>query len=214
MHYDKGTGLAYTDDGHVIKPANGQHVGAFQAAGYMVPDSTVNRAFFLGQITGQPATTFAIESFDLTTFTPIAEITIPNVRGYPLRFIRWGTSGLAFNDSAGFIYIIDDSTFVAAQATRRTMTARTVRAVQKSWVTPGSWMRKTNKSRVRPNRTQPIRRQLATPHDSNPAPAITTLSPSAVAAGGVGVTGFTLTVTGSNFVSLSNGGVEWRSAPD
>src|SRR6267378_6417187 len=33
MHYDSGTHLAYTDDGYVINPANGQHVGAFAAAG-------------------------------------------------------------------------------------------------------------------------------------------------------------------------------------
>src|SRR5271155_1830437 len=49
MHYDSGTGLVYTDDGYVINPANGQSVDAFQASGYMVPDSTLNTAFFLGQ---------------------------------------------------------------------------------------------------------------------------------------------------------------------
>jgi len=210
MHYDRSAGLVYTDDGYVINPANGQHVGAFQASGYMVPDSTLNRAFFLGQIVGQPATSFAIEAFDLTTFTPVAELTIPNVRGNPLRFIRWGTTGLAFNDDAGFIYVINDGTLVSAQATTKVMRPRPVSPVQKSWATPRSSTRDRVKSRVRPRSTQPIRQQLASPHDSNPAPAITALSPSAVAAGEAGLNGFTLTVTGTNFVSLST--VEWNGS--
>ena len=46
IHYDSGTGYVYADDGTVINPANGQHVGQFQASGYMVPDSTQNMAFF------------------------------------------------------------------------------------------------------------------------------------------------------------------------
>ena len=38
IHYDSGAGYVYADDGNVINPANGQHVGQFQASGYMVPD--------------------------------------------------------------------------------------------------------------------------------------------------------------------------------
>ncbi|PYV63180.1 MAG: hypothetical protein DMG97_38420, partial [Acidobacteria bacterium] len=45
IHYDRGTNLIYTDDGYVINPVNGQHVGAFQASGLMIPDSTLNSAF-------------------------------------------------------------------------------------------------------------------------------------------------------------------------
>lgn len=208
MHYDKGTGRVFTDDGYVINPANGQQIGAFQASGYMVPDSTLNRAFFLGQIVGQPATSFAIESFDLTTLTPVAEIMVPNVRGNPLRFIRWGTAGLAFNDDAGFIYIINDGTFVSARAAQKVMRPRLLSPVQKSWITPRS---RIQESQVRPNRTQPIGRPFARAQVSNPAPAIATLSPSVVAAGEVGLNGFTLTVTGTNFVSLST--VEWNGSP-
>ncbi|MGA3093206.1 MAG: IPT/TIG domain-containing protein [Terriglobales bacterium] len=52
---------------------------------------------------------------------------------------------------------------------------------------------------------------LAGPQDSNPAPAITALSPSSVEAGYTGLNGITLTVTGSNFVSLST--VEWNGSP-
>jgi hypothetical protein len=108
IHDDVGTGLVYTDDGYIIDPTNGVTVGGFAASGYMVPDSSLNRAFFFGQIQSQFGTnSYTIESFDLTTLAPIAEISIPNVQGYPLRFIRWGTSGLALNDDAGYIYILN-----------------------------------------------------------------------------------------------------------
>jgi hypothetical protein len=210
MHYDSGTSLVYTDDGYVINPANGQDVGAFQASGYMVPDSTLNRAFFFGQIYGQPATSFAIESFDLTTLAPIAEITIPNVRGYPLRFIRWGTSGLAFNDDAGFVYIINDSTFVSGSAAPTKGASRRLSPVQRKWSNPKIHPRERVQSRIRSNPSAKILRLTATPQDPNPAPAISALSPSAVAAGEVGLNGFTLTVTGTNFVSLST--VEWNGS--
>ena len=87
IHYCSGTKLIYTDDGYVIDPSNGNHVGAFQAAGLMIPDSTLNRAFFLGQTTSQSGSpNFTIESLDLTTLAPVAEIVVPGVQGYPLHF--------------------------------------------------------------------------------------------------------------------------------
>ncbi|MGO9404293.1 MAG: hypothetical protein ACLPVW_12585 [Terriglobales bacterium] len=208
MHYDSGTGLVYTDDGYVINPANGKQVGAFQASGYMVPDSTLNAAFFFGQTQSQFGTTdFTIESFDLTTFAPIAEIVVPNVQGNPLRFIRWGTSGLAFNDDAGFIYLINSS-FVGGNASHTKAAQRDLSPVKRSWSKLKISPKDRVKSQVRSNPAPRLRKTLFSPQDSNPAPAITTLSPTAVAAGEVGLNGFTLTVTGSNFVSLST--VEWN----
>jgi hypothetical protein len=55
IHYDSGTGLIYTDDGYVIDPSNGQHVGDFQASGLMIPDSAVKSAFFSGRRHLKPA---------------------------------------------------------------------------------------------------------------------------------------------------------------
>lgn len=212
LHYDRGTHYAYTDDGYVINPANGQHVGQFQASGYMVPDSSLNRAFFLGQTQSQAgSTSFTIESFDLTTLAPISEITIPNVLGYPLRFIRWGASGLAFNDDAGFIYVINSS-FVGANAERKNAAPkRTLFPVMRSWPKPVIRSRQKALPEVRSQPKIKPRRMLAGPQDSNPAPTIAALSPSSVLVDYTGLTGFTLTVTGSNFVSLST--VEWNGSP-
>jgi hypothetical protein len=44
-----GTKFVYSDDGHIVDPATGLPAGQFQASGLMVPDSTLNLAFFLGQ---------------------------------------------------------------------------------------------------------------------------------------------------------------------
>jgi len=213
MHYDTDTGFVYTDDGYVINPANGQHIGAFQASGYMVPDSTLNRAFFFGQTQSQAGTNnFTIESFDLTTFAPIAELPIPNVRGNPLRFIRWGTSGLAFNDDAGFTYIINNNSLVAGIASQKQtkISNRALSPVQRDWLAPKPRLQDKINSRIRPSNSQIIRRQPLSPEDFNPSPGITSLSPSAVTAGQVGLSGFTLTVVGTNFVSLST--VEWNGS--
>jgi hypothetical protein len=216
IHYDSGTGYVYADDGYVINPANGQHVGQFQASGYMVPDSSLNSAFFLGQTQSQAgSTSFTIESFDLTTFQPISEITIANVQGYPLQFIRWGASGLAFNDDAGFVYIINSS-FVSDNVEKNTAPKRNLFPVMRSWPNPVIRSRQRVRPEVRPQPKstprQPIsRRMLANSQNSNPAPAITALSPSSVEAGYTGLNGITLTVTGSNFISLST--VEWNGSP-
>jgi hypothetical protein len=210
MHYDSGTNLVYTDDGYVINPANGQRVGAFQASGYMVPDSTLNRAFFLGQINGQPATTFVIESFDLTTLAPISEISIPNVRGNPLRFIRWGSNGLAFNDDAGYIYIVN-STFVSAYAPGTKGFSPKLSPVKRNWSSPKILPHVKVQPKIRSNPVPKTQHLKAKAQNSNPVPAISSLNPNEVAAGEVGLNGFTLTVTGSNFVSLST--VEWNGSP-
>jgi hypothetical protein len=211
IHYDSGTGYVYADDGTVIDPANGQHIGQFQASGYMVPDSTQNMAFFFGQTQSQAgSTSFTIESFNLTTFAPISEITIADVRGFPLQFIRWGTSGLAFNDDAGFIYVINSS-FVGANAEKKNAAPmRTLFPVMRSWPKPVIRSRQKVLPEVRSRPELRPRRMMAGGHDSSPAPAITALSPSSVEAGYTGLTGITLTVTGTNFVSLST--VEWNGS--
>jgi hypothetical protein len=211
IHYDSGTGYVYADDGNVINPANGQHVGQFQASGYMVPDSTLNRAFFFGQTQSQAgSTSFTIESFDLSTLAPISEITIDNVRGYPLQFIRWGTSGLAFNDDAGFIYIINSS-FVSINVEKNTAPKRNLFPVMRSWPNPVIRSRQKVRPEVRSQPKIKPRRTLAGAQESNPAPTIAALSPSSVEVDYTGLNGITLTVTGSNFVSLST--VEWNGSP-
>lgn len=102
IHYEAGIGLVYTDGGQAIQPSNGTIVGSYGASGILVPDSTLNTMFILGQTAAQAGTSnYAIESFDQAGFTAINSITIDNVVGAPTAFIRWGSNGLAFTTLIG-----------------------------------------------------------------------------------------------------------------
>jgi hypothetical protein len=119
-HFDAGTGYIYSDGGAVTNPADGTQVGNFMASGLMVPDSTLGRAYFLGQTPnqnnyGENSTSYTLQVFDLTHFTLLNSIVIPNVIGLPSQMVRWGTSGIAFTteggdsqtaDAPGMTYII------------------------------------------------------------------------------------------------------------
>jgi hypothetical protein len=208
IHYDSGTQLIYCDDGSVVNPATGQRIGGFNASGLMVPDSTANAAYFLGQTQQQSGTqNFSIESFNLATAAPVAEIVVPNVQGNPQHFIRWGTNGLAFNDDAGFVYVLSNP-FGSGGGGGAVMPGRYVSPVRNTRSAPrvpvvskAVPFRKSTRTKFSPQ---------ARPADdvSNPAPSISALSPNTVS---VGVAAFTLTVMGSNFVSLST--IEWGGTP-
>ena len=204
IHYDKGTKLVYSDDGNVINPTNGQLAGFFHASGLMIPDSGLNRAFFLGQTASQVNTRdFSIEAFDLTTMLPVAEVVVPDVQGIPLHLIRWGTNGLAFNDDAGYVYLLANPFTTASGAPVLTF-YRFLTPVQKT-KSASTLIRRRNDV---VSRTFPLLNSKAIPFNSgvaNPSPAITDIVPSAVTAG---VNDFTLTVNGTNFISLST--IQWN----
>ncbi len=109
IHFDRGTGFVYGDDGAIVDPSTGLPVGTFAAFtsvnyGLMVPDSKNGRAFFLTWEFGVQGVT--VQVFDLTHFTQITSVSLPNVQGNPRRFIRWGIRGLAFNTDSGFVYLL------------------------------------------------------------------------------------------------------------
>jgi hypothetical protein len=63
----------------------------------MVPDSTLGNAYFVGQSAVDIQTVaYEIESFNLTNFTPVAQLHLYQVEGVPQHIVRWGTNGLAF----------------------------------------------------------------------------------------------------------------------
>lgn len=103
IHFDRGTKLVYSDDGHAVDPSNGHPVGNFATSGVMVPDSTLNSAFFAASLTLNNIT---IQSFDLTHFTTINSITFSIGNGNPVRLIRWGQNGLAFITNGGQVGLV------------------------------------------------------------------------------------------------------------
>jgi hypothetical protein len=113
IHFDRSTNLIYGDDGQVVDP-NGAPAGVFSSSAIfnaspavMTPDSTLGSAFFAGQASSLGGVaTFTIQSFDLTHYTPITSISLTGVTGNPLRLIRWGQNGLAFNTSGGQVFLV------------------------------------------------------------------------------------------------------------
>jgi hypothetical protein len=97
IHYDSTTKLLYGDDGIALDPASAKQVGNFVSAGIMVPDSTIGNAYFIGQSSSQVLTVaYLVQSFNLTKFTPVAQLSLYQVEGLPQHIVRWGSNGLAF----------------------------------------------------------------------------------------------------------------------
>jgi hypothetical protein len=110
------------------------------ADGLMVPDGTLNRAFFLGESDSSGTLTYSVESFNMQTFTPIATLEFPGVVGTPTHFIRWGTDGLAFTTTGsssepGQVYVIR-GTFVNPASTISNIQSKPTVNVRRTWQTP------------------------------------------------------------------------------
>lgn len=118
IRYDRGTGLVYSEDGfHAINSATGLPAGLFEVGeGTMIPDSTLNTAFFISQYGSQENSNYTLNLFDMTHYTPVNRIpfstTFPAAQDTlnpPNRLIRWGANGLAEIDTQGHIYLISGS---------------------------------------------------------------------------------------------------------
>jgi len=99
IHYDRGTNLFYGENGNTVN-ASGLPVGNFNTFGTMVPDSSLNKAFFM------PFGQAEITSYNLQHFTSIATIGIAGVNSFARNLIRWGRDGLAFTTDSGQIVLV------------------------------------------------------------------------------------------------------------
>jgi hypothetical protein len=105
IHFDSGSKLIYSDEGSAIDPSTGKAIGEYAVGnGVVVPDSTLNTLFFVSLSSNIGTTT--IQAFDLTKFNLIGSLTFPTVTATPIRLIRWGTNGLAFNTDQGPVYLV------------------------------------------------------------------------------------------------------------
>ena len=109
LHYDAASKYLYVDGGRVVDPATGNVIATFNISPMtgITPlcalDLKNGVVFFLGQTTDQftAASGVLIESFDSKTFRPLGTLSIPGITGHPIRLLRWGNAGLAFNMSGG-----------------------------------------------------------------------------------------------------------------
>jgi len=143
IHFDSGTGLIYADTGQVLNPATGKTLNTIGASGLAIPDSTLNRVYFLGQTLAQVGTAnYTIESFNKTTLASVSSLVVENVVGVPTAFVRWGSSGLAFTTavqdavfgrdlSPGRLYVVSGGfvTMAANEARQESLAPH----VQKTW---------------------------------------------------------------------------------
>lgn len=144
LQSDFGTGMIYSDDGNVANPVSATRIGSYNASGLVVPDSTLNRTFILGQTTSQANTNnFTIQSFDEKAFTVVSSITIDNLFGSPIAMVRYGASGLAvltLNESGngtvepfGMLYLLQDTKFVSNAQLISSSPEREQELVQRRW---------------------------------------------------------------------------------
>ena len=106
LHFDSITGYLYSDSGNILDPASAATVAHFPVNALqsgcnptplMIPDSTLNLAYFLGRtIDGPGPGNYVIEAFDLTHHNLLGTASIPNVSGSPYKFLRWGSNGSPF----------------------------------------------------------------------------------------------------------------------
>ncbi|MGA3131256.1 MAG: IPT/TIG domain-containing protein [Terracidiphilus sp.] len=97
IHFDPSDQSLYGDDGLVVDPSSAQQTGNFISTGVMAPDSTIGNAYFVGQSAFEDqSVAYMVQSFNLNTFSPIAQLPLYEVEGVPQHLIRWGSTGLAF----------------------------------------------------------------------------------------------------------------------
>ncbi len=141
IHFDPGTKRLFCDGGEILDPLTGHQVGLFSWPGLdsytmafrMVPDTKLQRAFFLGNSTAGLG--FVIHSFDTTTQAPVGALPGGDWSGsyYPTRIVRWGQDGLAHGGGKNPLWTYS-GTFVSGAAAP----APTVGNLQPSTVLRGS----------------------------------------------------------------------------
>jgi uncharacterized repeat protein (TIGR01451 family) len=117
LQYDAGN--IYFNDGTVLSATTGVQVGQFftsgtnLAAGPIVSDSTLGRAWVVPQNPLTPSDSNQILAFDETTFNQTGAIVIAGTSASgpsfgALDLVRWGQNGLAFNTS-NQVYMLQSS---------------------------------------------------------------------------------------------------------
>jgi hypothetical protein len=98
IHFESKTGFVYSDSGHAVDPSNGNAAGQFAYSGPMTTDGALNEAFFVNS--GTNSSSLIMASFNLGSYTPLNTFSVPSLVGTPVRLVRWGLNGVAFNTAA------------------------------------------------------------------------------------------------------------------
>lgn len=106
-------GLLYFPSGEVYSPLTSSLQGSYPVPpinnllNKVLPYPSLNKVFF-----AQFFSAYEWLAFDRTTFAPAGSVNIYNVgTGSPLRFIPWGSNGLALSTDAGQVFIFRSTLF-------------------------------------------------------------------------------------------------------
>jgi len=88
----------------VVNPTAATLVGTYGGSGFVYPDSSTERVYFLS--TDFYGGSVQLKIFDQATFTPIDSFTVSGVSGYPSSLIKAGQGLLAFRTSGGQVFFI------------------------------------------------------------------------------------------------------------
>ena len=100
------SGLIYGDDGTVFDPSKNTVKATFGGVvnSVMTPDSDRGLGFFVRWDQAVPGLT--VYSVDLAHGNTVSSFNVPTLTGMPIRVLRWGSDGLAFNTDAGEFVIV------------------------------------------------------------------------------------------------------------
>lgn len=110
--YDNGA--IYSSSGRVIDPEESSISGTFLlrdpssfgfVAGLVLPDSKAGRVYFVIDENG----TIFFRVFDTKTFLKLGELRLPGITGTLTSLVRWGTNGIAFRNTSGTVFLLQNS---------------------------------------------------------------------------------------------------------
>ena len=99
VYVEYGGGLLFTSYGQMIDPVAGTVIGGFPANGPVWPDTKAGRVLILYGST--------LQAYDLTTSALIGSQTVYGMSGSPGYLIWAGANRVAFETSAGEVFIVD-----------------------------------------------------------------------------------------------------------
>ncbi|HKQ78493.1 MAG TPA: hypothetical protein VJ810_32635 [Blastocatellia bacterium] len=104
------SGLLYASSGRAIDPEKGRLVGTFPiTAQTLAVDAANNRIFFVTNFSEDGQFPAQLTAFDLRTFLPAGQVSIPGVLGQATSLLRWGANGFAFRTTRNQVFLIQTS---------------------------------------------------------------------------------------------------------
>jgi uncharacterized repeat protein (TIGR01451 family) len=101
-------GLLYVSTGEILDPPTGSVLDRFSgpnSSSLVAPDLDRQRVFFLNKSNS----TWRVQAYEPTTTALLGSMTVSNVLGSPLTFLRWGEAGLAFCTSSNQLFLLRTS---------------------------------------------------------------------------------------------------------